>query len=229
MMDSFPRIEIINKNEFFDFIDEFKSDEVQNCIELGDKIMVIYRTHQADINTMLDGFKQTHNVSIAIASAITAYARIHMSQFKNNPDFILYYSDTDSAYIDRPLSEDMISKTVLGKMKLENILTDAIFLAPKLYCLETEDGKIIHKVKGLNHNIDLTLSDFESLLYKDNYIQKLQTKWRKFLGDGHIKVLDELYTLKITENKRKLIYNNNNKLVGTVPYIINKDKEIINK
>jgi hypothetical protein len=175
-MDSFPRIEIINKNEFFDFIDEFKSDEVQNCIELGDKIMVIYRTHQADINTMLDGFKQTHNVSIAIASAITAYARIHMSQFKNNPDFTLYYTDTDSAYVDKPLPKHLINNKILGKLKLENICKKAIFLAPKLYCLLTEDDKIIHKVKGLNHNIDLTLSDFESLLYKDNYIQKLQTK-----------------------------------------------------
>jgi hypothetical protein len=88
--------------------------------------MVIYRTHQANINTMLDGFKQTHNVSIAIASAITAYGRIHMTQFKNNPNFNLYYSDTDSAYVDKPLPKDMISSTVLGKMKLEHVLNDAI-------------------------------------------------------------------------------------------------------
>lgn len=112
--------------DFFNFIDEFKSDEIQDSIELGDKIMVIYRTHQANINTMLDGFKQTHNVSIAIASAITAYGRIHMTQFKNNPNFNLYYSDTDSAYVDKPLPKDMISSTVLGKMKLEHVLNDAI-------------------------------------------------------------------------------------------------------
>jgi DNA polymerase elongation subunit (family B) len=134
-----------------------------------------------------------------------------MSQFKNNPNFNLYYSDTDSIYIDRPLDESIISSTILGKlklensvftdscfffvfffdkalpdemvnsktlskMKLENVLTKAIFLAPKLYCLVTIDGKVIHKVKGLNHNIDLTINDFEQLLCKDSFLQKPQTK-----------------------------------------------------
>jgi hypothetical protein len=37
-----------------------------------------------------------------------------------------------------------------------------------------------------------------------------------------------MYTLQVTENKRKLIYENN-KLIGTTPYIINENKEIINK
>jgi hypothetical protein len=35
--------------------------------------------------------------------------------------------------------------------------------------------------------------------------------------------------LKVTDNKRKLIYDNNNKLIGTIPYIINSKREIINK
>jgi hypothetical protein len=48
------------------------------------------------------------NINIAIASAVTAYGRIHMSQFKDPKfmskyDYNLYYSDTDSIYIDRPL------------------------------------------------------------------------------------------------------------------------------
>jgi hypothetical protein len=35
--------------------------------------------------------------------------------------------------------------------------------------------------------------------------------------------------LKVTDNKRKLIYDENNKLIDTTPYIINSEKEIINK
>jgi hypothetical protein len=58
--------------------------------------------------------------------------------------------------------------------------------------------------------------------------KKLQTKWRKFLNEGHIKVLEQLYTLKVTDNKRQLIYDENNKLIGSTPYIINEKKEIIN-
>jgi len=38
-----------------------------------------------------------------------------MAQFKNNPDYSLFYSDTNSVYIDKPLSEDLVSAKLLGK------------------------------------------------------------------------------------------------------------------
>lgn len=152
-----------------------------------------------------------------------------MSQFKNNPNFNLYYSDTDSAYFDKPLPDHLVDPIGLGKLKLEHVCKRAIFLAPKVYYLETLDGKIIYKVKGLSHDIDLTKNDFENLLFKDNYIEKSQVKWRKNLHEGNISVIDQLYTLKVTDNKRKLIFDNNNNLISTIPYIINENKEIINK
>jgi hypothetical protein len=40
-------------------------------------------------------------------------------------------------------------------------------------------------------------------------------------------MLEQLYTLKVTDNKRILIFNKNDKLVDSKPYIIN-NKEIIN-
>lgn len=141
----------------------------------------------------------------------------------------MYYSDTDSAYISKPLSKDIVNDKILGKMKLENILKKAIFLAPKVYFLKTIDNKLIYKVKGLSHDIKLTLKDFENLLIKESWLKKIQTKWRKNFSEGHINVLDELYTLKVTSNKRQLIFDKNNKLIGTKPYIINENKEIINK
>jgi hypothetical protein len=61
-------------------------------------------------------------------------------------------------------------------MKLENICKKAIFLSPKVYYLETEDGKIIYKVKGLKHEIELTMNDFKFLLNKDAFLEKYQTK-----------------------------------------------------
>jgi hypothetical protein len=138
--------------------------------------MVQHRSDLLDEYTDEYGNLETHNVSIGIATAVTAYARIHMSQFKNNPNFILFYSDTDSIYIDRPLPDDFISSIILGKMKLEYICNKAIFLAPKMYYLETEDGKVIYKVKGLKHEIELTLIDFELLLYKESLLEKFQNK-----------------------------------------------------
>nr|YP_009487300.1 hypothetical protein [Russula lepida]AWB36202.1 hypothetical protein [Russula lepida] len=226
MIDSFLDIKIFNNfKEFKDWYN-INNESVDDFFELGDKIFVQYRFEIKDQQTQLYSNLETHNVSIGIAAAITSYARIHMSQFKNNPNFNLYYSDTDSIYIDKPLPESMISSTILGKMKLEYILKKAIFLAPKVYYLETEEGKIIYKVKGLKHDIKLTMEDFKKLLFKDSLIEKTQSKWFRKLSDGKINVLEELYTLKVNDNKRELIYNKNNKLIATRAYKIDKSKDI---
>ena len=47
-----------------------------------------------------------------------------MSQYKNNPDYNIYYTDTDSIVIDKPLPDDKVGNN-LGKMKLEHIVTSA--------------------------------------------------------------------------------------------------------
>ena len=115
------------------------------------------------------------NSSISIALAVTAYARIHMSQFKNNKDIRLFYTDTDSIISDKPLPDYFVDSTELGKMKLEHVVEKGIFLAPKLYCLKT-NNKIITKTRGLSHNIQLNIEDFENLLFKDSEIIKKQNK-----------------------------------------------------
>jgi hypothetical protein len=122
----------------------------------------------------------------------------------------------------------LVDNKVLGKLKLENICKKAIFLAPKMYYLETIEGNIIYKVKGLKHEVELNRSDFESLLFKQSILEKIQSKWIKNILDGHIEIRNDLYTLQVTNNKRKLIYDINNKLIKTIPYIINENKEIIN-
>lgn len=66
-------------------------------------------------------------------------------------------------------------------------------------------------------------------MYKNALIEKSQTKWFRNLSDGKINLLNELYTLKVNDNKRKLIYNNNNKLIGTKAYKISGLKEISEK
>lgn len=127
MIDSFVDIRIFDNFKEFKQWYDINNESVVDSFELGDKILVQYRFESKNQQTELYGNLETHNVSIGIAAAITAYARIHMSQFKNNPDFILYYSDTDSIYINKPLLDHMISNTILGKMKLEHVLNDAIF------------------------------------------------------------------------------------------------------
>ena len=222
MKDNFANINIIHRDYYSDFENKF-FDNIIKTTQIDDYYLVEFE--KVDDNN--NNNDNTHNISVAIASAITAYSRIYMSQFKNNPKIILYYSDTDSIYVDEKseIPEYLINNTVLGKLKLENICKKAIFLAPKVYCLETIDGETVYKVKGLKHEVELTFEDFENLLVKDFSIQKSQTKWTRNLTEGKINLLNELYTLKVTENKRKLIYKNN-KLVGTKPYKIDSNKKI---
>jgi acylphosphatase len=72
------------------------------------------------------------------------------------------------------------------------------------------------------------MEDFNNLLFKESFIQKFQDKWVKNLSDGYIEVMNQAYKMKVTENKRRLIYDSNNKLIGTKPFIINSNIEIIN-
>jgi hypothetical protein len=147
------------------------------------------------------------DVNIAVASAITAGARVHMSIFKKNPDFNLYYSDTDSAVVDAQLPIELVG-SALGQMKLEYTINKAIFLAPKVYGLVDVDGNEIIKVKGISHDVasQLHIEDLESLLVKDSTREFTQEKWFKKQIEGEISILDTMYTLQATSNKRAPLY-----------------------
>jgi hypothetical protein len=163
------------------------------------------------------------DVNIAIASAITGGARMWMSTLKNNPNFNLYYSDTDSAVTDRPLPEFLVGKE-LGQFKLECVIRRAVFLAPKVYGLITTTGEEIIKVKGMSP-ADVKIQDLENLLVKDSSKEFNQSKWFKKVIAGEISVTDVAYTLKVTSNKRQAVYIDN-VFSNTKPF---QYDEIVNK
>ena len=74
------------------------------------------------------------DVNIAIAATITAGGRIHMSQFKPSGwlNKFLFYTDTDSLICSEKLPSRLVGNQ-LGQMKLEHIIKDGVFLAPKVY------------------------------------------------------------------------------------------------
>jgi hypothetical protein len=218
MNDDFNILDIVNKTELKEI--EESHLNIDSVIQLSsnakaekEKYLVSYSNPDNKIITKMDGNKEIHNINIAIASAVTAYARIHMSQFKNNPNALarpnLYYSDTDSLYFDGPLPDHFISDTILGKMKLEGIYNKAIFLAPKVYALENEKDKII-KIKGLTKESiiknNITLDSLEILLNKDYNLIINQNKWFRSLSEGNIQILEQTYNLKVTGNKRELVF-----------------------
>jgi len=147
------------------------------------------------------------DINTAISAAVTAYGRIIMSKFKNNPLFNLFYSDTDSIVIDRQLPDSMIGDA-LGQLKLEYELKYAIFLAPKLYGLITMDDQFILKSKGITPKgaEGITFADLAHLLYHKNHIDIPQEKWMKSIIDGSITVREQMYRMSVTSGKRVNIY-----------------------
>lgn len=74
-------------------------------------------------------------ISLPISAAVTAYARCNIYQYTDSAvkeGGILYYSDTDSIFTSKPLSDAMVSPE-LGMMKLEYQAERAVFLAPVSY------------------------------------------------------------------------------------------------
>jgi len=166
------------------------------------------------------------DVNIAIASAVTGGARMWMSILKNSTNFKLYYSDTDSVVVNKPLPDVMVGDA-LGQLKLEHAVSKAVFLAPKVYALITDKGQEIIKVKGLTEGAlsEVHINDLEQLLIQDSTREFNQTKWFKKVIQGDISIQDVAYTLKVTSNKREPIYVDNI-FTNTKPYYYD---EIIKK
>ena len=71
------------------------------------------------------------------------------------------------------------------------------------------------------------MNDFENLLFNESFLLKNQIKWKRSLSEAKIALVEEVYTLTDNDNKRELIYNKQNKLIGTKAYKIDTNKNII--
>lgn len=230
MKDGFSEFFIVDKDKYQEFETEI-AESLVSFEELDNKFLVELKSKDTLRNTMLSSGSEKAsgddlNTNIAIASAITAYARMEMAnllKYLVDNDYTIFYKDTDSVVIDRELPDSMVSSSELGKLKLEFTLNKGIFLAPKVYCLETDEGQLVVKVKGLGKEVELTVADFESLLYKDAKLERSQEKWFRSISDSSITIKDQLYTLTVTDNKRELVFDSKGLFVTTKPYLISTD------
>lgn len=180
-------------------------NSVKDFIEFDSNKYLFVRNTLADL--LNEDNYHGSDVNIAIASTISAGARIFMSAFKNNPLYNLFYSDTDSIVIDKLLNPRLVG-TALGLLKLEHTITRAVFLAPKVYGFVDTDGNETIKIKGITEDVtsNIHINDLELLLIKDSHKVFNQQKWYKSLTKGEIGINDVLYNLKVTSNKREAIY-----------------------
>jgi hypothetical protein len=81
--------------------------------------------------------------NVAIAAAVTSYARIHMIPFKIDPNTL--YTDTDSIFTTKPIDPTLLGLDI-GLMKDElkgQLIQEAYFLGPKkygYYIIDSETG-----------------------------------------------------------------------------------------
>jgi hypothetical protein len=124
MEDNFNDIIIVN-NSLLNKMTEDNKILIKDIINIDkDNFLVqVQQNEEGKIISSINNLNENHNINIAIASFVTSYARIFMSQFKNNNDIKLFYTDTDSAVVNKPLPDNLVDNKKLGKMKLEYIST----------------------------------------------------------------------------------------------------------
>jgi hypothetical protein len=87
--------------------------------------------------------------NVAISAAVTAYAQIEMMKYQALFPDNIYYTDTDSIFLDVPLSNEMVGNE-LGQMKDElikldtKIINKAIFLGNKQYAYTFINSKNVN-------------------------------------------------------------------------------------
>ena len=157
------------------------------------------------------------NISVPIAAAITAYSRIIINRYKHLEGYTPYYSDTDSIVLDRPLPDHLVNSD-LGGMKLEHHVQEGVFLGPKLYALKINDVDAIIKVKGLSNN-QLTFNDIFSLLNLES-INTRHIIWKRRAEVGEINLIEQVYKVSVTSNKREIIRDSTGRFIDTRPFNI---------
>lgn len=161
-------------------------------------------------------YQKIMEINTPLSIFTTAYSRIHMHQFKLQYKDHLYYSDTDSLVLDTYLPAMDVGNNI-GQFKLEYDNIEGVFLAPKVYGLLDNHNNEIIKMKGVIEQLEF--NHLKSLLNKDvNHIELNQSKMYKHLDRAFINLKDTLFTLSITDNKRKVIYNKDNLFTLTEPY-----------
>ena len=199
--------------------------QIKTVLEISDKIWTLLINsqikNQAPINEVILPNQKVSGVksNVAIASAVTSYARIYMSQFKNRNDFNLLYTDTDSIMIDKPLPEDLIG-TDLGFMKDELSglhIKEAYFLGIKQYGYWYLDDLGNRVEKSVFAGIKRDSLSFEEIvrIFNGDTITKI-SKARRFKNMKHFNIKVKDITTHISFTPNKILKDNN-----YLPIIVN--------
>ena len=147
--------------------------------------------------------------NVAIASAVTAYARIHMIPYKLDESTV--YTDTDSIFTTKPLNSSFLGKG-LGLMKDELnglLISEAYFLGIKQYGFWYTDvnGSRIEKSvwAGVTRN-SLSFNDIISLRKGVTLVRDISNRFYKSIINLSVTVKDSKVSIKF--DPHKILVNN---------------------
>ncbi|RIB00114.1 hypothetical protein C2G38_2235600 [Gigaspora rosea] len=162
--------------------------------------------------------------NVAIAASITAYSRITINTIKLECQKLgieVYYSDTDSLVTNKELPKQYVDSKEIGKLKLEHVLSDGYFIAPKLYQITTSEGKVKNVSRG--YGGEFTQADMETL-YQGQSVEKFKTKWHRDWENHTIYFeWDKKLRLSGEYNKRVKVYDEEGRWVNTKPIKLNEE------
>lgn len=147
--------------------------------------------------------------NVAIAAAVTAYARIHMIYYKLLPGTV--YTDTDSIFTTDILPDSLVGSG-LGQMKDElngKFIKEALFLGVKKYGYWYIDGK--NKVEasvfaGVKRN-SLTFNELIELSKGVTLHKTIDNRFYKSFNNLNISIKSA--NISIQKSDRKLLVDNN--------------------
>lgn len=136
--------------------------------------------------------------SVSIAAAITAYARINMSQYKNMDGNKYLGGDTDSAIMEKELPQALVGKG-LGMMKEECRVSLGLFADKKLYLMRDGQGVTVIKSRGVGREAGgkdiLTYGDFIKL-FRGEVLKIMKTKF--IIKKDGIYIMPQALTVRIS-------------------------------
>ena len=257
-----PIVALMDRDQYNRII---QTHEIYDHLKIGDKHWVkydinvskricdasqvdYYTAHSYEVGTREYNDIKYKDVSIAIASAVTSYARVFMNKTKlmlKDHGINVYYSNTDSLITDKPIPEELVGGGI-GQFKLEYIVKRAYFISNKTYCLVLNDNRetIVIKVKGVtktkenitvteleelknkalrnnDYTYKLAESDFKKLYYDNENVRVKRKTTDRNIAAGYTNIKDTNLTIGWdTYDKRDKLYDNYGRWIDTTPHLI---------
>jgi hypothetical protein len=134
-----------------------------------------------EINGLFQLYKpetiRSRGTVVSWAAYVTSYGKIELFRYLDDS---AYYCDTDSVFREKKLPKYMVHDKAFGKMKLEHIIDESIFVDPKKYAYRSKHKKKVI-IKGIRRDElkNIELKDFlDTLVFEYEKPYKLKSSLR---------------------------------------------------